>query len=250
MALSNPVLVARSTNDDNRAKCAGDSYEMHAAESKSGHDLTRRLAYAALAGTACFVLAFLALHIVQPELSPLDEAMSYYVHGTHGWLVTVALLAIGFGSLALVVGLSRFFEGRTARIGLVFLAVWSIGAILGGAFSADPPGNWDRPPSLSGAIHGIAAIIAIAAFPPAAVLIAGGFRRNVQTGRAGSLTNALAVTSVVCFIAFFGSLVPVFVRPGPPVLFGLTERILLAVYAAWLCAAAVGLLRMNRAGAF
>jgi hypothetical protein len=223
---------------------------MHAAESRHDDHVTRRLAYAALAGTACFVLAFLVLHIVQPELSPLNEAMSYYVHDTHGWLVTVALLAIGFGSLALTIGLARFADGRKARIGLVFLMIWSIGTILGGAFSADPPGNWDRPPSLSGAIHGIAAIIAITAFPPAAVLIAGSLRRNLQTGRIGSLVNILAVTSVVSFIAFFGSLVPVFVRPGPPVMFGLTERILLAVYAAWLCAAAIGLLRMNRAGAF
>jgi hypothetical protein len=223
---------------------------MHAAESMHNGYVTRRLAYAALSGTACFVLAFLALHFVQPELSPLNEAMSYYVHGTHGWLVTVALLAVGFGSLALTIGFARFVDGRTARIGLVFLAVWSIGAILGGAFSADPSGNWNRPPSFSGAIHGIAAIIAITAFPPTAVLIAGSLRRNSQTGRVGYLASVLAVTSAVSFVAFFGSLVPVFVRPGPPVLFGLTERILLAVYAAWLCAAAVGLLRMNRASAF
>ena len=223
---------------------------MHAAESTHDDHVTRSLAYAALTGTACFVLAFLALHFVQPELSPLNEAMSYYVHGTHGWLVTVALLAIGFGSLALIIGLARFVDVRTARVGLVFLTIWSIGAILGGAFSADPPGNWDRPPSLSGAIHGIAAIIAITAFPPAAILIARSLRRNWQTGRVGSLVSVLAVTSVVSFIAFIGSLVPVFVRPGPPVLFGLTERILLAVYAAWLCAAAVELLRMNRAGEF
>jgi hypothetical protein len=187
-------------------------------------------------------MAFAMLHILQPELSPLNEAMSYYVHGAHGWLVTVALLSIGVGSLALTIGLMLLLDGRLARLGLRLLAVWSIGTILGGAFAADPPGNWDKPPTMSGAIHGIAAVIALTAFPPAAVLIS----RSVHKARIigmDSVLNPLAVAAVASFIAFFGSLLPVFLRPGPPVLFGLTERILLAVYAAWLCVAAIGLLK-------
>jgi hypothetical protein len=190
-----------------------------------------------------------ALHVVQPELSPLTEAMSYYVHGAHGWLLTVALLSIGAGSLALTVGLAMQLDGRGARIGLGFLTVWSIGVILGGVFVADPPGNWERPPSLPGAIHGIAAMVALAAFPPAAVLISRSFRRHSQTGRVGSLVCVLAASSVIGYIAFMSSLVPVFIRPGPPVLLGLTERILLAVYAAWLGVAAAGLVPVQRASA-
>ena len=48
----------------------------------------------------------LALHIVQPGLSPLHEAMSYYVHGRHGWLTTLGLLSLGIGSLALTIALA------------------------------------------------------------------------------------------------------------------------------------------------
>ena len=54
-----------------------------------------------------------------------------------------------------------------------------------------------------------------------------------------------AVASVVSLFAFMASLVPVFVRPGPPVLLGLTERILLAVYVAWLGIVSVGLLKFS-----
>jgi hypothetical protein len=205
--------------------------------------LTASLAYAAMAGAGCFVLAILALHVVQPELSPLNEAMSYYVHGANGWLATVALLAIGAGSLALTIGLGLQLDGREACIGFGFLAVWSIGAILGGAFAADPRGNWDKQPTMAGAIHGIAAMVALTAFPPAAALITRNIRRNAQIGRIGRLLSALAIASVISFVAFFGSLLPVFVRPGPPVLLGLTERILLAIYAAWLVTCALGLLQ-------
>jgi hypothetical protein len=174
--------------------------------------------------------------------------MSYYVHGAHGWLLTVALLSIGAGSLALTAGLATLIQGKLARLGLCLLAVWGIGTILGGIYSADPPGNWDRPPTVAGAIHGIAAIVALTAFPPAAVLIS----RSVRKARVNGidrLHTALAVASVVSFIAFFGSLFPVFLRPGPPVLLGLTERILLAAYAAWIGVAAVGLLRRNKPAA-
>jgi hypothetical protein len=111
-------------------------------------------------------------------------------------------------------------------------------------FPADPPGNWDKPPTVAGAIHGIAAIVALTAFPPAAVLIS----RSVRSSRVSGmdcLLTALAVASVASFIAFLGSLLPVFLRPGPPVLLGLTERILLAVCAAWLAAVAITLSRLN-----
>jgi hypothetical protein len=56
---------------------------------------TNWLAYACLSGNGCFVVAVLALHLLQPELSPLNEAVSYYVHGAQGWLFTAGLLAWG-----------------------------------------------------------------------------------------------------------------------------------------------------------
>lgn len=51
----------------------------------------------------------------------------------------------------------------------------------------------------------------------------------------------LAVATAVSLMTFFASLMPVFLRPGPPILFGLTERLLLALYVAWLGAVALNL---------
>src|SRR6185503_10296936 len=102
---------------------------------------------AVVTGLAVFALTTLALHVLQPALSFRDEAVSYYVHGNHGWLLTIGLIALGTASLALTAALVH--------------------------------ATWSAPPSV---------------------------------------------------------LMPVFMRPGPPILLGLSERILLGLYPVWLAA--------------
>ena len=203
----------------------------------------RWLAGCGLIGISVFTASMILLHAIQPTLSPLDEAMSYYVHGRHGWLTTLGLVALGAGSLAITAGLA--IQGMRSFWGILFLATWSMGALLGGIFSADPPGNWDKPPTVSGGIHGIAAMIALAVFPAAAVLLLSAFRRNPGWYSLRPTLKALTVAVVLSYFVFMASLVPVFVRPGPPVLLGLTERILFIAYIAWLAVVAVGLFRMR-----
>ena len=53
------------------------------------------LAYVCLSGNGFFAVAVLALHLLQPERSPLNEPVSFYVHGAQGWLFTAGLLAWG-----------------------------------------------------------------------------------------------------------------------------------------------------------
>jgi hypothetical protein len=204
---------------------------------------TRWLAAIGLAGVAVFTLALLALHVVQPELSALDEALSYYVHGHRGWLLTLGLLALGVGSLALAIAL--VLQRTRSRVGLFLLGVWSVGVIVGGAFAADPPGNWDRPPSVSGAIHGLAAMIAFLALPAAAVFLTRSFRHEARWRPLQGTLNTLSVAVVSSYVAFMGSLTPALVRPGPPIWLGLTERILIVACLAWLAVVALGLLRID-----
>ena len=203
----------------------------------------RLLAYLGLAGLSCFVATVVALHWLQPQLNPVNEVVSYYVHGAWGWLLTVGLIGLGIGSLALTIGVGRAVVGPGVRAGWWLLAIWSIGVLLSGIFAADPPGNWDRPPSRAGMIHGNAALIAILTLPIAALVLARSFRHDLQWRRKGTLLLILAVATVLSMGAFMTSLVPVIVSPGPPWLLGFTERILLGVYVVWLWVLAVGLLQ-------
>jgi hypothetical membrane protein len=199
----------------------------------------------ALAGIGCFVITALALHRLQPGLSPLDQAVSYYVHGPHGWLLTVGLIGLGLGSLALTVGITLTERGPGMWAGRCFLGIWSVCVMLGGIFAADPPGHWDKPPSTSGMIHGGVAIPAFLALPIAAWLLSRSFRHDVGWTRLSAVSFTLTAAMVASLIAFALSLAPVFVTDGPPRLLGLTERILLAVNSVWLCVIAFALLRVG-----
>jgi len=210
--------------------------------------IVRLLAWTTLVGIACFVLAMAALHWLQPDLNPLDQAMSYYVHGLHGWLLTLGLLALGLGSLTLTIVLGKGLGTAVGRGGIGCLGTWSAGVLLGAVFAADPPGQWDKPPSISGSIHGLAAMVALIIFPVGAVLVS---RRLCAGARLVSRSRALrilAFASAASLLIFLSSLVPVFVRPGPPVLLGLTERILFLVYISWLGVAAAALYQYRTTG--
>jgi hypothetical protein len=199
------------------------------------------LAWAGLLGVGVFVVAVAVLHGLEPRLDPVREAVSYYVHGRCGWVLTAGLVALGAGSAALTIGVARGLRRGAASVAC--LAAWSAGVLLGGIFPADPPGNWDRPPSTAGAIHGIAAMVALAVLPVAAILVARASRRDPRWHRSSAALVVLAAVTAACYVAFMASLAPVFVRPGPPVLLGLTERALLAAGTAWLGSVGVQLLR-------
>jgi Protein of unknown function (DUF998) len=206
----------------------------------------RPLAWLGLSGCVVFTVAVIALHVIQPELSPLRDAVSYYVHGSCGWLTTLGLIALGIGSLAITIAVARSVLGPYRQFGSAALAVWSLGALVAGVFPADPTGNWDQPPSTAGAIHGLAAVIAIVAFPLAAVALTRSVSRDHRLQSMQGVSRAVAAVVVMSFLAFMASLFPVFVTPGPPFMLGLTERVMLAAYVAWLAVVAIGLLRSLR----
>ena len=197
----------------------------------------------AVGGVAIFIVAVLALHLLQPGLNPLNEAVSYYVHGPFGWLLTVGLIALGIGSLCLVFGLAHTLDGRWSGTGRWLVGVWGTCVLLGGVFRADPPGRWSDPASLAGMIHGNAAMLAFVALPLGAFALATAFRQDARWRREATVLRGLAVAAGTSLILFMTSLAPVFVRPGPPVLLGLSERLLLAVYAAWLASVGLGIAR-------
>jgi len=200
----------------------------------------RWLAYTGLVGAACFTLSAIALHWLQPNLNPFDRAMSDYAHGFQGWLAATGLIGLGIGSLALTLGLARDQRGLRARAGQWCLAIWSVCGLAAGIFHDDLP---SQPSSLSGSIHGTAAILGIFILPIAALLIAWSVRRDRRWQKTARLLFAVAVAMVVGFVIVNLSFLPVLTSAQAPVLFGLTERLFFLIALSWLALAAIGLLK-------
>jgi hypothetical protein len=87
-------------------------------------------------------------------------------------------------------------------------------------------GHWDEPPSLSGLIHGGAAMVAFLAFPIAALLLSGRLGRFSGSSLMHGVLTGTAAASLTTLLIFFGCLAPVFSN-RPPFLLGLVERVLI-----------------------
>jgi hypothetical protein len=174
------------------------------------------------------------MHAIQPDLSALDDAVSYYMNGQFGWVLGCGLVALGIGSLAL--GLALQCRKLAGAAGRVALFIWAIGVVIGGLFPPDPRGSWDKPPSISGMIHANVAMVAFLALPVAAVLLSKQLGNVSASPVIRRFLPALGYAAAVMLVLFFVSLAPVF-SDRPPRLLGLSERILLVVYVAWLMVA-------------
>ena len=199
-------------------------------------------ARAGVAGVGLFAASVVFMHAAQPELSPVDMAVSYYMNGRLGGVLGLGLVSLGTGSLGIAVALRALLAHRGAGIWL--LVVWGLGCIIGGVFPPDPPGHWNEPPSVSGMIHANVAMVAFVAFPAAAWLLS----RRAGTFAGGSAAvrplQPLAILCAVALIVFFVCLAPVFAN-RPPYALGLVERVLIVVYAGWLVAAAVSVTQLG-----
>ncbi|MYS09661.1 DUF998 domain-containing protein, partial [Streptomyces sp. SID6041] len=183
-------------------------------------------------------LAMAALETLNPEYDLLTETLSRYVHGTAGWLLPAALLAVGAASAVLAVRLGA----GTRRAGRAALVVWTAGILVAALFPADPPGHWSRP-SLYELVHGNAAFLAFAALPTAAVLLHGtltarrpGLRTALSTLTVASVTATAALA--VCLVDVMDG-GPSLGLGGAPTLVGLVERLVLAADFGWIALAVV-----------
>lgn len=167
-----------------------------------------------------FIASCLLMHFIQPGLSPVNDAVSFYMTGKLGWILGLGLISLGIASFLVI----HRMRPTPSPTGTALLWIWTLGLMVGGTFPPDPPGHWDRPPSATGIIHGTAAMLAFLSFPVAAWLL--------STTR---ILKHIAWCSVVATIVFFACLSPIF-RHKAPYALGLIERIVLAFHTMWLIA--------------
>jgi hypothetical membrane protein len=218
---------------------------------RSRHTGHRRIAVDGVLGALTLpLIGFAVADLINPEQSPTEAMISHYVHAPRGgWLIPtgVLIMAVASGTLTWLVAAYT----RGGRFGRALLGAWAAALLVVGVFPADPPGQWDQPPTMAGALHGVAGLLAFSVLPAAAVLLSRVWRRDPRwhpVARALVVAAALSVAAFVLFmITFFD------VQGGPSLgvgpwstVAGLAERVMVWAYVGWLAVAAAGLRRIAR----
>ena len=112
----------------------------------------------AIASVVYYVLAVLAMHLVQPELDPLAVPMSVYVLGAYGSVMTTTFFVLCAGILGVGFGLIQTLP-RTGAIKVAFSVtlIASAGFLIAGIF----PTDWPPPMrSTSSQLHVLGGLLA------------------------------------------------------------------------------------------
>lgn len=198
---------------------------------------SRTLGLMAITSVVYYVLAVFAMHLLQPELSPLRVPMSAYVLGAYGPLMTTTYFVLCAGLLALGYGLVRTLP-RTRLIKLAFVVALIAGAgiFIAGIF----PIEWPPPPlTTSGRLHALGGMLAFSGMAFAPCLFSLNFRSDGHWRTVSAVALALSASIIAAFILF------VFAVPGG--FGGFAQRLFLALLFSWMIVVGLHLTRTLRA---
>lgn len=105
------------------------------------------------------LFCLIALHFVSNEFKPSFRMVSEYALGKHKWLITTFFLCWGFCSISSGLMMWNVVATGWSKLGVVFLFVTGIGAIMGGLFDVQHK------------LHGLAFAIGVPFLPIGALLI-------------------------------------------------------------------------------
>ena len=189
----------------------------------------KRLGWLVLATSGFTAVAIALLHVLRSDLDPFDRAISEYVNGPYGPLMTVTFFSQSLGSLALAAIVLRERLGqRRIRIGGALFIIAAIGGVVAGVFPADPASPYPRTPT--GAIHMAAGLVRFLALSFALPLLSSALAKHSQFEKVAKVLRFLGVSFVITF------LVSIFVLANID-LFGLGQRAFIAILLVWMSTA-------------
>ena len=178
-----------------------------------------------LVAIAYFAVIIAALHVLRPDLNPIQRPTSEYAVGPYGWLMTSAFFSMSVASFALVLGLSQGVPPPArSRLGLALLGLWSVGVLIAMTFPIDPDG---APPTLAGTIHRIDGPLAFLSLTAGILLVSRRFRHDDTWRPLHRPALLLSLLMLAMFVA-----TPLSLATGLG-LAGLAQRVLLAATVTW-----------------
>src|SRR5689334_506317 len=105
-----------------------------------------------------FMVIFISLHFIKPELDPSWNFISEYEVGRLGWLMQLAFIFLGLSCLLFAMGM--WIElNILGKIGAVLLWVTAGGMFMGGIFRTDALNTSQEALTMSGTLHQFGAML-------------------------------------------------------------------------------------------
>jgi hypothetical protein len=175
------------------------------------------------------------MHIIQPQLSPIEAPGSAYVLGRYGSWMTTTYFALAAVLISARFGLATDIEATiVSRLAGVTFLTAAAGAVVAGIFPMDFP---PPPRTTSGRLHAVGGVLTFVPWVMATVLFSLSATRNQRWRRRSGTLLALAVVSVSVAVVL-----PLSIRLGFP---GAVQRLLLALLFTWLIVVAVHLIQAD-----
>lgn len=200
--------------------------------------LNEYLGWCVLATAAYTTVMIVALHVLRPDLAPYRRAISEYVMGPYGLLMTTTFFAQSLGSLALAVSVICVgLRQRRAWIGSALFIVAAAGAAVAGLFPADAASPF--PQTRTGAIHAAAGLLRFLSLSFALPLVSTALGTHSAWRGVARALRVLAALFVVTFV------VSILVLANLD-LFGLGQRAFIVTLLAWMSVAAYPMIRVRK----
>jgi hypothetical membrane protein len=174
---------------------------------------------------AYYVIALIALHMLEPEFDPRFMFMSAYALADYGWLMTTTFFVLGLAVFAVVAGLRDVYHGsQSARVGVGLLAVGALFVCLAGVFKDSMP-------------HLLAGVVFFPSIVMAVMLLSWTFRQTAGWQTLYPATFFVALGMLAMFLSMVTDV-------GMP---GLQQRVFIFLFLVWLAIVVHRLVRVTRA---
>lgn len=137
----------------------------------------KRYGTVGVVGVGLFALTVVALHILDPDLSVIDEPISVYSLGEYGWLSQVGTIAMGLGLIGIALGLREtLVSGKRVTASWVLVLIAGLGFIISGLFVTDPTGAIES--TTSGTLHDLGGYLSMLSVLITVWMLRGVFSRD------------------------------------------------------------------------
>jgi uncharacterized protein DUF998 len=187
---------------------------------------SRFASQATFLASAAFIALLAALHVLRPDLDPSWRFISEYELGDFGWLMRLAFGCLAVSCLTLCWAIVPYLRGVIGYVGIALVLLAAFGMALAAVFAPHPVNR----------LHEVGAMLDH--LPFGAPLVNWGLARNPAWKRSRRMLLVTAFLPLLGLIVFIASMAIMLPRndgkPGPNVLVGWPNRVMILAHCAWI----------------